>query len=125
VDFVGQPVWRGSLTWRDVKGLSASKLSLVKEALLLKGRDGGFLGLLRGGEPDNPFTDKAMKVLSEIQRAPSPAARATALSRLIGLGPGSTPSGDDFISGVMLGEEALRLVPPAEAKGLPGVKRSW
>jgi hypothetical protein len=120
VDFVGQPVWQGTLTWRDVKGLSASKVAFVKEALLLKGREGGFLGLLRGGETNNPFTQKAMKVLSEIQRAPWPAARATALSRLIGLGPGSTPSGDDFISGVMLGEEALRLVPPAEAKGIAG-----
>jgi hypothetical protein len=120
VDFVGQPIWQGTLIRRDVKGLSASKVAFVKEALLRKGRNGGFLGLLRGGETGNPFTEKAIKVLSEIRRAPLPAARATALSHLVGLGPGSTPSGDDFISGVMLGEEALRLLPPAETRGVAG-----
>jgi hypothetical protein len=120
VDFVGRPIWQGTLTRRDVEGLSASKVAFVKETLLLKGRHGGFLGLLRGGETGNPFTEKAMKVLSEMRRAPLPAARATALSHLVGLGPGSTPSGDDFISGVILGEAALRLLPPAEAKGVAG-----
>jgi hypothetical protein len=120
VDFVGRPIWQGTLTPRDVKGLSASKVAFVKEALLLKGRHGGFLGLLRGGETGNPFAEKAIKVLSEIREAPLPAARATALSHLVGLGPGSTPSGDDFISGVMLGERVLRLLPPAEAKGVAG-----
>jgi hypothetical protein len=37
---------------------------------------------------------------------------------LVGLGPGSTPSGDDFITGVLLGEEALKLLQPAEAKAV-------
>jgi Protein of unknown function (DUF2877) len=120
VDFVGRPTWQGTLKRNDVKGFSASKVSLVKEALLLKGRDGGFLGLLRGGDTINPFADKAMKVLGEIQGAPSPAARSKALSGLVGLGPGSTPSGDDFITGLMLGEETLRLVRPTEAKAVAG-----
>jgi hypothetical protein len=77
VDFVGQPILQGTLTRRDVKGLSASKVAFVKEALLLKGRDGGFLGLLRGGESTNPFTEKAKKVLNVLRRSPSPAAMAT------------------------------------------------
>ena len=50
VDFLGRPTWQGTLTQDDVKGFHASKVSLVKEALLLKGRDGGFLGLLRRDE---------------------------------------------------------------------------
>jgi len=59
-----------------------------KEALLLKGRDGGLLGVLRGDEPNNPFVALAMKVLSEVQSAPSRAIRHKALFGLVGLGPG-------------------------------------
>jgi hypothetical protein len=120
VDLTGQPIWQGTLNRRDVKGLNASKVALLKEALLLNGRDGGFLELLRTGEPENPFAQRAMKVLGEPRRAPSLASGPVILSRLVGLGPGSTPSGDDFISGVMLGEEALRLSLPAEAKAVAG-----
>jgi len=109
VDLLGRPTWQGELTRKDVKGLSASTVPLLREALLLKGRDGGLLGVLRGGEPNNPFVALAMKVLSEVQSAPSRAIRHKALSGLVGLGPGSTPSGDDFIVGVLLGEEALRV----------------
>lgn len=109
VDLLGRPTWQGELTRKDVKGWGASTVPLLREALLLKGRDGGLLGVLRGGEPNNPFVALAMKVLSEVQSAPSRAIRHKALSGLVGLGPGSTPSGDDFIVGVLLGEEALRV----------------
>jgi len=109
VDLLGRPTWQGELTRKDVKGLSASTVPLLREALLLKGRDGGLLGVLRGGEPNNPFVALAMKVLSEVQSAPSRAIKHKALFGLVGLGPGSTPSGDDFIVGVLLGEEALRV----------------
>jgi hypothetical protein len=118
VDLTGQPIWQGTLTRRDVQGVSASKVALVKEALLLNGRDGGFLGLLRGCEPDNPFAHKAIQALGEPRRAPSRAAGPIGLCRLVGLGPGSTPSGDDFITGVMLGEETLRFSLPTEAKSV-------
>jgi hypothetical protein len=124
VDLTGQPVWQGSLTRRDVKGLSASKVALVKENLLLKGRDGGFLGLLRGGEPEDPFAQKAMKVLRQPQRSRSLASGPMGLSGLVGLGPGSTPSGDDFISGVLLGEEALRHSLSREAKAVAGSQKT-
>jgi hypothetical protein len=116
VDLLGRPTWQGELTWKDVKALSASTVPLLREALLLKGRDGGLLGVLRGGEPNNPFVALAMKVLSEVQSAPSRATRHKALSGLVGLGPGSTPSGDDFIVGVLLGEEALRVLRSKGAK---------
>jgi hypothetical protein len=43
---------------------------------------------------------------------------ATAVSKIAGLGPGLTPSGDDFLSGVMLAIHALK-EPPG---GLPGVE---
>jgi len=118
VEFLGRPTWQGTLTRDDVKGFHASKVSLVKEALLLKGRDGGFLGLLCRDESNNPFLDKAMKALSGIQSAPSRAVRLKVLSGLVGLGPGSTPSGDDFIAGVLLGQEMLRLLLSTEEKAV-------
>lgn len=107
VDFQARPTWQGTLTRKEVKGFSASKVSLLKEALLMKGRGGGFLGLLRRDETDDPFVDKAREGL-----------RHKALSSLVGLGPGSTPSGDDLITGVLLAEETLRLMLPAEAKAV-------
>jgi hypothetical protein len=118
VDLLGQPTWQGTLTGEDVKGLSASRVTLLKEALLLKGRDEGFLGLLRGGEANNLFVAMAVKVLTEVQKAPSQAAVLKFLSCLVGFGPGSTPSGDDFIVGFLLGEEALKLLLPKEAKAV-------
>lgn len=118
VDLLGRPAWQGELTRRDVDGWSASTVPLLREALLLKGRDGGLLGLLRGGEPNTPFVARAMRVLSDVQRAPLRTVGREALSSLVGLGPGSTPSGDDFITGLLLGEEALRLLRPKEAKAV-------
>jgi len=122
VDFLGRPTWQGTLTRTDVRAFHASKVSLVKKALLLKGRAGGFLGLLRRDEACNPFVDKAMKVLGGIQSAPSRGARFKILSGLVGLGLGSTPSGDDFIAGILLGEQTLRLLLPMEAKPVAGTQ---
>jgi hypothetical protein len=124
VDFLGRPTWQGTLTRDNVKGFSASKVSLVKEALLLKGREGGFLGLLRKGEANNPFVDKAVKVLSDIQSAPSRAGRLKVLSGLVGLGPGSTPSGDDFITGFLMADDLSRLLLSTEAKAVASDERN-
>ena len=118
VDLLGRPAWQGELTLRDVDGWNASTVPLLRKALLLKGRDGGLLGVLRGGEPRNPFVARAVKALSEVQRAPSRTVGREALSGLVGLGPGSTPSGDDFIAGVLLGGEVLRLLRRKEAKAV-------
>jgi hypothetical protein len=118
VDFLGRPTWHGKITLRDVKGFCAPKVSLLKGSLLLKGKDGGFLGLLRGGEPDNSFVARAMKVLKGDRSATHRAVRRKVLSGLVGLGPGSTPSGDDFIAGALLGETALRLLLSTEAKAV-------
>jgi hypothetical protein len=124
VDFPGRPTWQGTLTRDDVKGFRASKVSFVKEALLLKGRDGGFLGLLCGDAAKNSFVDKAVKVLNSIRSVPLGNGGLKGLSDLVGLGPGSTPSGDDFIAGVLLGQETLRLVQSEEAKAVAGSQES-
>jgi len=106
VDLSGRPLWQGAMTRNDVKELSALKVTLLKEALLLKGKEGGFLGLLRRDEAVNPFVRKAREVLSRSRKGTFKPTGLKALSGLVGLGPGSTPSGDDFIAGVLLGEEA-------------------
>jgi hypothetical protein len=120
VDFLKQPTWPGKLTRTDVKGFCASTVSLVKETLLVKGRAGGFLGLLCKDGTRNPFVDKAIRVMSGFQSASSRTARFLALSGLAGLGPGSTPSGDDFVTGVLLGDEALRLLSSTGAETVAG-----
>ena len=121
VDLLGRPTWQGTLSQEEVQGVTAAKVAFMKEALLLKGRDGGLLGLLRGGEPDTPFVTMAMKVLSAVQGSASQAARLKAFLGLVGLGPGATPSGDDFVAGVLLGEKVLRFLRPKEAKAVaPG-----
>ncbi len=120
VDLLGRPTWQGTLTLKDVRGFGASKVSLLEDALLLMGREGGFLGLLCKDETENPFVAKAREVLRGVQKAASRAAGLKVLSGLVGLGPGSTPSGDDFIAGVLLGEEALKLLLSAEAKAVAG-----
>lgn len=118
IDLLGRPTWQGVLTRKDVRGFGSSKVSLLREALFLKGSRGGFLGLLRRDEARNPFVDKAMEVLQAFRRAPSRAAGRRALSGLVGLGPGSTPSGDDFIAGVLMAEEVMTLLRSTESKAV-------
>ncbi|MCU0596021.1 MAG: DUF2877 domain-containing protein [Desulfobacterota bacterium] len=116
LDLLKRPLWQGTLRARDVKGLEASKVTLLKGAVLSQGKDGGLLGLLREEGEDNPFVAKARQVL----------AGGLPLCGLVGLGPGSTPSGDDFVTGVLLGEEAKAVAEnmkpvlawPEERKGL-------
>lgn len=113
VVLLGRPTWEGTLRPAHAKGLGAWKLALLKRALLKIGREGGFLGLLRPHQPVNPFVEKAREGL-----------RHTTLSGLVGLGPGSTPSGDDFITGVLLGEETLKQMPAAAAKAFAGRRKA-
>ncbi len=96
LDLQGRPIWQGRITGEDVKGLSPSKILLLKQSLVSMGQDGGFLGLLRREQTDNAFVSKARRVLAGGQ----------VLCGLVGLGPGSTPSGDDFVAGVLMREEA-------------------
>lgn len=77
---------------------------VLRVALRAEGRPGGLLSLANGAA-DNPFAARARSLLS-----------AGDASLLVGLGPGSTPAGDDFLCGLLLG---LRLLGsgPAEPGG--------
>jgi len=98
---------------KHVKGWSESKVLLLKEALLKKGKDGGFLRLLCREKAGNPFVEKAREGLGH-----------KTLSSLVGLGPGSTPSGDDFITGVLLGEETVRQMLAAGPKAVAETQKT-
>jgi hypothetical protein len=114
LELLGQPLWQGTITRADVKGLRASKIGLLRQALLLQGKGGGLLGLLRTGETGNPFVSKARQLLGRGRKASSKTTGADVLCGLVGLGPGSTPSGDDFIAGVLMGEEAKAVAEKGE-----------
>jgi hypothetical protein len=62
----------------------------------------GFGSLAIGG-PEDYFADRASSVLQAAMASPGP----MDLSRLVGLGIGLTPSGDDFLAGVLAAEAAF------------------
>ncbi len=126
----GARVWRGRLRRRDLhmpalpgsksRAFLSSRASALREALAACGEPGGFLGLagpekagrLRadsGSSPRrDPFREHAAATLRRVEMSPDPPI-LRGLEALIGLGPGFTPSGDDFLAGVFLGERALGL----------------
>lgn len=56
----------------------------------------------------NPFADRARKVLDEASHRAIEEGELFGLDKLVGLGPGLTPSGDDFIAGVFFARALLR-----------------
>jgi hypothetical protein len=97
IDFSGARPWRGEVVVPKHGAFTVHRIELLEEALLSCGRKGGLLGLLAPAVNDNPYAAKASGVLS--------------LCGLVGLGPGFTPSGDDFLCGVLLGERILCTAP--------------
>jgi hypothetical protein len=114
IDFAGGTPWEGSLIPGSVRGFSLSKVSMFREALLQQGKRGGLLGLIQRSEEKNPFVEKAAQTLREILHKAHSTSSFGDLSPLVGLGPGLTPSGDDFIAGVLLGEKILSLLTTAQ-----------
>lgn len=62
-------------------------------ALRVAGAPGGFLGLITSRD-DNPFAARARHAVA-----------GGGADALVGLGPGFTPSGDDFVAGALLAED--------------------
>lgn len=62
----------------------------------------GFMPLLLSRDHHrDPFVQRAYQILTQ------PGTDAPDLSRLVGLGPGFTPAGDDFVAGALVAEEHL------------------
>jgi hypothetical protein len=96
--------WKGVLHEKDLRGFSLDNLFLIKEALLEVGTKEGLLGLIGGQSDLNPFALYASNRLNATPLEEHDKAHFNGLPSLIGLGPGFTPSGDDFITGVLAGE---------------------
>jgi hypothetical protein len=122
--------WDGSLETvlaraRPPKISFDTAVARLRELLEQQSSPESFRGLVTGRD-ENPFVAKARRTLAE-SLAAAPAGSApdtspplTALLRIVGLGVGFTPSGDDFLAGALLGHAlAARLtgVGDAEAGG--------
>jgi hypothetical protein len=116
IDFAGGTPWEGSLIPGSVRDFSLSKMAMFRQALLQQGKRGGLLGLIQPSEEKNPFVEKAAGILRRILQQTPYGAYMNGLSQLVGLGPGLTPSGDDFIAGLLLGEEILSLLTVPQGK---------
>jgi hypothetical protein len=99
IDLRDAEVWNGMISSEGLEGFSLHKLTLLKQALLSEGREEGLLGIIGSSVRSDPFLKKSLSVLNRV--------RFTG----IGLGKGFTPSGDDFIAGVLLGEEIMGVLP--------------
>ncbi len=108
--------WEGRLEANDLEGFSLARLPLFQKALVQEGKQGGLLGLIHPGEREDPFVRKAFHILDQALTMGEERSSGKGLSRFVGFGVGFTPSGDDFISGVFLGQEILALQPGSQAR---------
>ncbi len=88
-------IWRGRVHGNMGKPVTAEKALTAERALARSGRPGGLLGVLSSGAPRSPFVERALSALA-----------AGRLEMLVGLGPGMTPAGDDFLAGALLAGRA-------------------
>jgi hypothetical protein len=122
IDLAEGETWEGSLTTNDIEGFCLSKISLLKRALLLKGKKGGLLGLIHPEEEKNLFVERASRMVGQTLIKGDEGAARKGLSQLVGLGVGFTPSGDDFIAGALLGEKILSLL-SASCRKVPAMPK--
>lgn len=115
IDLGGGDPWEGCLGPENIKGFSLSRIPLLRRALLQKGKRGGLLGLIHPIEKENPFVEKTYRILGQVLVRGHETSGMKGLSQLVGLGVGFTPSGDDFVSGVLLAERILSLLSVSHA----------
>jgi Protein of unknown function (DUF2877) len=117
LDRAGARVWRPSppVLQESPRSLVEDRCRWVMEALPVLGEARGFGALLVGGSLDDPL-QRALGPARALARAfgeNDPIAAAAAAEELIGLGPGLTPAGDDFVGGAFF---ARAMLPPAGAR---------
>jgi hypothetical protein len=107
--------WSG-LVAQAATEVGAEKIRMLEDSLRELGKAQGLLPAVVSGLPANRFADRAGRALRKVRMQGSPPLPA-GLSGLIGLGPGFTPAGDDFLCGALLGQ---RLIGPAASPGRSG-----
>jgi hypothetical protein len=111
--------WRGVPPLPSAEVLSPARIETLEASLAACGRKGGLLAAVLPGSADNPFAARTRRILNAVSCTGRPPV-LRGLSPLVGCGPGFTPSGDDFLCGVLLGE---RLVPAAGEAGTDSLRR--
>ena len=106
VGFRNALLWTGIVSSEDSKGFGINSIQLLEEALPARGKEGGLLSILSPGLTDSAHTGRAKEILRNLSLRSDPLF-LTGLCEFVGLGPGFTPSGDDFLCGVLLGERLL------------------
>lgn len=101
--------WEGRLSLTDVAGFTEQNIDHLQEALLASEIEEGLIAMHNCTLEGDFFVRKAQKILSGLSIAGKPPL-LRGLSRLVGLGIGLTPSGDDFIAGALLGERIRQLL---------------
>lgn len=98
-------------TGLDAPEIPAAVVQETADTVLHQFRATGFVALLASEPPrEDPFVRRAAELLRE-----APDRSVSSVSALIGLGIGFTPAGDDFVSGVILGQTMLEGALPSES----------
>ncbi len=110
IDWSRAEQWRGEFGVEKVEAVTPDRIKLLEQALIARGKEGGLLGIFTAESAQNPHLTRAKRVLRSISarkglRKSLPV--LSPLAELVGLGPGFTPSGDDFLAGALLGERIL------------------
>ncbi len=101
--------WKGTLSLTDVAGFTKQNIDNLEETLLASKIEEGFIALHKSAPAGDLFVRQAQKILAGLLITGKPAL-LRGLSRMVGLGIGLTPSGDDFIAGALLGEGIRQLL---------------
>ncbi len=91
LDFAGSRTWNGTIDENLLREIPVARIVEIRDALLVNGKAEGLLGIFLSEQSTHPFIAKARKALQD-QR----------LEALVGLGPGLTPAGDDFLVGALM-----------------------
>lgn len=108
IDTGSASVWKPAAASGETQPrLSPEELSM---SLIVHGRSGGMKPLLsmftaEAREGDNPYSSKARAIIRDMLTRGLEGGEAV---KLLGLGPGLTPSGDDFLSGLLATLELSR-----------------
>jgi hypothetical protein len=89
IDCTGSQAWEGTVEAAVVRALPPCLFKTIRESLFVHGNPAGLLGVLQPN--GNVFAEHARAALDRGW-----------LEELVGCGPGLTPSGDDFLTGVLL-----------------------
>jgi hypothetical protein len=99
IALTGAAPWDGALRADDVGGLALHRTDTLARMLCRHGRPGGMLGLYAGETATSPLLRSTIVSLrADMGRLQE------RLGHLVGFGIGLTPSGDDFLTGVLLAD---------------------